>query len=212
MLCEAWSVAPPLCATASVASYSGKRQDSTERSLHTKDFYFRFRLEAVFKVLQTSLRQALPFPGTLFKDTSQLPKAQNGFLPKWALLRTQMCSFHLRRDPVQECLLLSLPCLHASQAGMLLSCPRSPEFSWNWLPCNSPSSAPKRLAPPPSPSASSALETALQKPRGQKWALCCCPAPGQVVPLSSLLLGDPGGTPLWPGKWQGKASAGYKRV
>lgn len=46
MLCDSQSVTPPLCATASVASFSGERRDPTERSPHTKDFYFRFCLEA----------------------------------------------------------------------------------------------------------------------------------------------------------------------
>lgn len=52
MLCDSQSIAPPLCATVSVVFYSGERQDPTERSPHTKGFYFRFYLEAVFKVLK----------------------------------------------------------------------------------------------------------------------------------------------------------------
>lgn len=59
MLCDSQSVTPPLCATASVASYPGERPDTTERSLHTKDFYIRFCLEPAFTVLET--------PETLWK-------------------------------------------------------------------------------------------------------------------------------------------------
>lgn len=109
MLCDSQSVAAPLCATASVASYSGERWDPTERPPHTKDFYFRLCVEAVFKMLETSEE------GTLWKQTDPLAglasfrsfiqrhlkiaNGQSGLLQKWVLLRTQMCSSHLRGMP-----------------------------------------------------------------------------------------------------------------
>lgn len=59
LLCDTQSIAPHLCVTVFVASYSGERQDSTEKSLHTKDFFFGFCLKEVSKCWKHPKRESL---------------------------------------------------------------------------------------------------------------------------------------------------------